>query len=363
VSISTYLNELRAALRLGPLIRRRIMNEVEDHLREAAARERRAGATPEDAEERAVERFGAATEIAAAFLEVDGARATVGGFTVLWLSVSAASVVALLTSLYAPTAGSLATAPAPTGLVVETSPGGQFAQMRVEAQADDPEEGDDEAAPLVRATASVTVGRSSVAIRHARPQRHPAIAEPTTLVALSRLEPPRPDPLTPEREDPSDPMLASRAPADSDSDQDAPLLPPPAPPLVARQPSAPPPPSLAAPPQPVGRSSHAEVKYPPEARWAEAEGDVYLILHVDADGRVQNVTVAKRLGHGLDQVAQDLGYRLRFKPARDARGRSVEAFVNWKIHFTRGQKNVGLPGLPFRDQDMWSPIFPRRREI
>src|SRR5262249_58587793 len=126
-----------------------------------------------------------------------GARARGGGFRVLGRWVWAGSVVALLPRLCAPAAGSRAPAPAPTGLVVETSPGGKFAKMRVEAQADDPEEGDDEAAPLVRATASVTVGRSSVAIRHARPQRHPAIAEPTTLVALSRLEPPRPDPLTP----------------------------------------------------------------------------------------------------------------------------------------------------------------------
>lgn len=64
--IDRYLDELAGRLRLGPARTRRFLAEVEDHLREASAREEAAGADPELAARRAVERFGTPGEVAAA---------------------------------------------------------------------------------------------------------------------------------------------------------------------------------------------------------------------------------------------------------------------------------------------------------
>jgi hypothetical protein len=63
-AIDTYLDELAARLRIGPGRARRLLLEAEAHLREAAAREVASGADPETAEQRALERFGTARQVA-----------------------------------------------------------------------------------------------------------------------------------------------------------------------------------------------------------------------------------------------------------------------------------------------------------
>jgi type II secretory pathway component HofQ len=59
VTIEEYLRELRAALRVGPLRKRRILQEVEGHLREAAH--------VEGSEDAAIKRFGTPDEVASRF--------------------------------------------------------------------------------------------------------------------------------------------------------------------------------------------------------------------------------------------------------------------------------------------------------
>src|SRR5262245_33176679 len=97
--IADYLTALNQVLAMGPLARRRVLYEVEDHLREAAEHEQRAGLAGEEAERRAIERFGTPSCIAQAFREVEKERTPQRGYALVWLSVSAASVGALLASL------------------------------------------------------------------------------------------------------------------------------------------------------------------------------------------------------------------------------------------------------------------------
>lgn len=69
-TISTYLDALRGELRATARPRARILHEVADHLAEAAQWERERGAAPEEAERRAIARFGAPREVAHQFAPV-----------------------------------------------------------------------------------------------------------------------------------------------------------------------------------------------------------------------------------------------------------------------------------------------------
>ena len=62
-----YLAELRRQLRGDPVLSRRVLEEVADHLAEAVAAERRSGMSEKDAEENAVRRFGPADRFARQF--------------------------------------------------------------------------------------------------------------------------------------------------------------------------------------------------------------------------------------------------------------------------------------------------------
>jgi hypothetical protein len=97
--IESYLRDLRRALRGDPFLARRILEEVADHLAEAAAEERRSGMSDSDAEKNAVRRFGPADRFARGFdryvmpfrfLLIFASIATVG--VALWLF----SVIALV---------------------------------------------------------------------------------------------------------------------------------------------------------------------------------------------------------------------------------------------------------------------------
>ncbi len=71
-TIDHYLDQLLAELRVEPSRTRRILVEVEDHLREAIQREVATGATAEEAEARAIVRFGSPRLVARRFAAEDG---------------------------------------------------------------------------------------------------------------------------------------------------------------------------------------------------------------------------------------------------------------------------------------------------
>jgi len=65
--VKTYLDDLRRALRGNPLLARRVLREVSDHLAEAVVEGRRSSMSQEEAEKSAVSRFGPAGEFARRF--------------------------------------------------------------------------------------------------------------------------------------------------------------------------------------------------------------------------------------------------------------------------------------------------------
>jgi hypothetical protein len=67
--LEVFLLRLRAELRCSSFETERILDEVRDHLEESAERLCSEGATPEEAERKAVARFGSAELVARAFLE------------------------------------------------------------------------------------------------------------------------------------------------------------------------------------------------------------------------------------------------------------------------------------------------------
>jgi TonB family protein len=64
--------------------------------------------------------------------------------------------------------------------------------------------------------------------------------------------------------------------------------------------------------------------YTPEARSLHIEGKVVVKVQVSASGTVTVLGVSAGLGHGLDQNAVTAAQGMRFKPATDATGNSVD---------------------------------------
>ena len=65
--IDEYLAQLRVALKVNPLLARRVLEEVSDHLALIADEERRSGMSDHEAEEKAVRRFGPPDQFARRF--------------------------------------------------------------------------------------------------------------------------------------------------------------------------------------------------------------------------------------------------------------------------------------------------------
>jgi len=73
--------------------------------------------------------------------------------------------------------------------------------------------------------------------------------------------------------------------------------------------------------------------YSDEARKAKLQGSVTLEVLVDADGRTAHIRVARGLGFGLDEKAEEAVRAWHFVPARDAAGRGVPAWVTIEVTF------------------------------
>jgi hypothetical protein len=118
-TIDVYLAQLRQTLEVSRRARRRILWEVADHLREAAAREERRGLSPEAAQRAAIARFGSPQLVAHSFeaeaIEQRKRRASQTFFLALAEFAVLCILLALLT-LYLDTQAQLASGP--SGVVV-----------------------------------------------------------------------------------------------------------------------------------------------------------------------------------------------------------------------------------------------------
>ena len=75
-----------------------------------------------------------------------------------------------------------------------------------------------------------------------------------------------------------------------------------------------------------------EPQYTEEARAARIEGTVLVRGVVDENGRVQKITVVRKLGHGLDEKAVECVGQWQFEPAM-RNGEPTPVQVNVEINF------------------------------
>lgn len=73
--------------------------------------------------------------------------------------------------------------------------------------------------------------------------------------------------------------------------------------------------------------------YPEEARRMGLEGEVMLRIGIDENGKIREVRVVKRAGHGFDEQAAKAMWRYRFRPARASDGRPVAVRQNFRYVF------------------------------
>lgn len=78
---------------------------------------------------------------------------------------------------------------------------------------------------------------------------------------------------------------------------------------------------------------NGEEFYPPEAKRLGIEGAVGLKVGIDEKGRVVQVKVITRAGHGFDEAAMKAMRLARFKPAVTSDGKTVPCAISWTYRF------------------------------
>ena len=77
--------------------------------------------------------------------------------------------------------------------------------------------------------------------------------------------------------------------------------------------------------------------YPPEAKRMGIEGAVKAKVGIDETGKVVEVKIIERAGHGFDEAALKAMWKLRFKPARTNDGRAVPYRIEYTYNFNLTQ--------------------------
>jgi hypothetical protein len=88
-----------------------------------------------------------------------------------------------------------------------------------------------------------------------------------------------------------------------------------------------PPASKAAIPRPLEKYGASPPPYSDEAILSDVWTRAWLLLDLDARGRVTRVTFLKRAGHDLDEIAVREAKKYRFTPARDDAGKAIPSQV------------------------------------
>jgi len=74
--------------------------------------------------------------------------------------------------------------------------------------------------------------------------------------------------------------------------------------------------------------------YTEQARLDKTQGVVQVRVLFGANGRVKQANVLRGLPNGLDAKAIEAVHAFDFRPARDARGNPVDAWLTVKVRFT-----------------------------
>ena len=78
----------------------------------------------------------------------------------------------------------------------------------------------------------------------------------------------------------------------------------------------------------------ASKDYPAEAKALGIEGVIRVRLVVDEAGKVKDMKLLNRLGHGLDELALERAKKIEFSPARDTDDKPVSSVVVWTFNMT-----------------------------
>jgi len=73
--------------------------------------------------------------------------------------------------------------------------------------------------------------------------------------------------------------------------------------------------------------------YPPEPKRLGIEGVVRLKVGIDETGRVVQVKVLEKVGHGFDEAAAKAMRQAKFKPAITSDGKAVPSVIIWSYRF------------------------------
>jgi hypothetical protein len=73
--------------------------------------------------------------------------------------------------------------------------------------------------------------------------------------------------------------------------------------------------------------------YSDEAKARDAWARAWMLLEVDERGSVSRLKLLKRPGFGLDQIAIDESFKLKFDPALDKQGRAVRTYIVWTMEW------------------------------
>jgi hypothetical protein len=91
-------------------------------------------------------------------------------------------------------------------------------------------------------------------------------------------------------------------------------------------------PAPAVAPKPT-KDINLSLPYSDEAMERDAWGKAWLLLDVDETGKVTRIKILKRPGFGLDQIAIDEAFKLKFDPARDAAGKPIRTLLVWSMEW------------------------------
>lgn len=73
--------------------------------------------------------------------------------------------------------------------------------------------------------------------------------------------------------------------------------------------------------------------YSDEAIQQDAWARAWVLLDLDARGSVQRVKLLTHPGHGLDTIAVDHAFKMKFDPAEDASGHAVGTLLLWSMEW------------------------------
>jgi TonB family protein len=73
--------------------------------------------------------------------------------------------------------------------------------------------------------------------------------------------------------------------------------------------------------------------YPLEAKQKGIEGAVKAKVGIDETGKVIEVEIIERAGHGFDEAALSAMWKLRFKPAKTSDGRAIPFQIQYTYNF------------------------------